>query len=227
MGVAVLTIEKNKIHENGQGTWGAGIDVRHVSGTIGNNLIYRNHRGGIRFGWEDVLDNSITDIYNNTVVNNGTADFGGGIIFDDLAGAVNDPPAGVPPAPLLIRNNICAYNEKGGIKACFTNTVDSEERDYNLVYSNNGTGETNCGYPDSLNKRCANKNFGGCGAMWNPLPPPFVIMDGPNNIIGDPLFVDIAPGQEDYHLQALSPALNAGDDGFDMGAYGGSDPLDW
>ena len=63
--------------------------------------------------------------------------------------------------------------------------------------------------------------------MWNPLPPPFVIMDGPNNIIGDPLFVNITPGNEDYTLLPGSPAINAGDDGFDMGAYGGTDPLDW
>jgi parallel beta-helix repeat protein len=226
LGTAVLTIEKNKIHENGQGTMGAGIDVRHASGTISNNLIYRNYRGGIRFGWENAGDAHVTHIVNNTVVNNGTADAGGGIAYDDLAGAVNDPPAGVPPAPLLIRNNISAYNEKAGIRACFTNTV-AEERDYNLVYSNNGTGETDCGWPDSINMRCANKNFGGCGGKWNLPGPPKILPDGPNNNIADPLFVNIAPGLEDYHLQVGSPAENAGDDNLDMGAYGGSDPLDW
>jgi parallel beta-helix repeat protein len=221
LGTAVLTIEKNKIHENGQGTMGAGIDVRHASGTIYNNLIYRNHRAGIRFG------DYITEIINNTVVSNGTADAGGGVVYDDLAGEVDDPPAGVPPAPLLIRNNISAYNVKSGIRACFTNTVDSEERDYNLVYSNNGTGETDCGWPDSINMRCANKNFGGCGGKWNLPGPPKILPDGPNNNIADPLFVNTTPGNEDYHLQAGSPAENAGDDNLDMGAYGGSDPLDW
>jgi parallel beta-helix repeat protein len=225
LGTAVLNIEKNKIYKNGTGNWGAGIDVRHASGTIRENLIYGNHRAGIRFGWENAGDPHITQITNNTVVNNGDADSGGGIVYDDLAGAVDDPPAGDPPGVLDIRNNIAAYNEKGGIRACFDNT--GEERDYNLAYANNGTGETNCGYPDSLDKRCANKNFGGCGTLWNPTPPPWVILDGSHNIIEDPLFEDIRSGHEDYHLQTGSPAIDAGDDGLDMGAYGGSDPIDW
>jgi hypothetical protein len=103
--------------------------------------------------------------------------------------------------------------------------VDSEERDYNLVYSNNGTGETDCGWPDSINMRCANKNFGGCGGKWNLPGPPRILPDGPNNNIADPQFVD--KDSDDYQLQVGSPAENAGDDNLDMGAYGGSDPLDW
>jgi hypothetical protein len=221
IGQAVLTIEKNKIHENGQGTMGGGIDVRHASGTIYNNLIYRNQRGGIRFG------DYITEIVNNTVVNNGSGNGGGGIVYDNLAGAVNDPPAGNPSAPLVIRNNISAYNEQTGIRACFDNTPDFEQRDYNLVYLNNGTSD-DCGwytlgdvsYVENL--RCANKQYGGCGAH-TPRP---LEMDDPHDIIADPLFVNTSPGQEDYHLQAGSPAKNAGDDGNDMGAYGG-DPIDW
>jgi hypothetical protein len=227
IGEAVLTIEKNKIHENGQATMGAGIDVRHASGTIYNNLVYGNHRGGIRFG------DYITEIVNNTVVNNGTADSGGGIVYDDLAGAVNDPPAGVPPAPLFITNNISAYNKKAGIRACFDNTPGFEERDYNLVYLNNGRTD-DCGwytlggvsYVDNL--RCANMQYGGCGAH-RPSP---LEMDDPHDIIADPLFKDM-PGH-DYRLQRVSegdandsPAINAGDDGYDMGAHGGYDPIDW
>jgi hypothetical protein len=204
MGSAVLTIRQNKVYHNGESGYGGGIDVRHASGTIENNLVYENHRGGIRFGWENQTDDHITNIRNNTAVGNGTDDRGGGIIYDDLAGAVNDQASGTPPAPLNIRNNICTDNEKAGIRACFTNTEGSEERDYNLAYDNNGTGETDCGYPDSLIMSCTNKNFGGCGGKWNPSPPPPVILDGSNNIIGDPLFADEG-----------------------MGAYGGSYPIDW
>jgi hypothetical protein len=225
LGTAVLNIEKNKIYKNGTGNWGAGIDVRHASGTMSENLIYGNHRAGIRFGWENAGDPHITQITNNTVVNNGDGGSGGGIVYDNLAGAVEDSPAGDPPGALYIRNNITAYNEQGGIRACFDNA--GEERDYNLSYANNGTGETNCGYPDSLDKRCANKNFGGCGTLWNPTPPPWVILDGSHNMIEDPLFEDTTSGHEDYHLQTGSPAIGAGDDGLDMGAYGGSDPIDW
>ena len=45
------------------------------------------------------------------------------------------------------------------------------------------------------------------------------IIDGSNNIIADPKFVEVDPDY--YQLQADSPAKNAGDDGSDMGAYGG------
>jgi hypothetical protein len=55
-------------------------------------------------------------------------------------------------------------------------------------------------------------------------------MAGPNDMIADPLFKDM--GGDDYRLQRVSegdpndsPAIGAGDDSSDMGAYGGSDPL--
>lgn len=225
MGSADLTITHNKVYNNGESSYGGGIDVRHASGIISYNLAYENHRGGIRFGWENAGDDHITDIENNTVVSNGQSGLGGGIIYDDLAGDVNALASGTPPGKLNIRNNICTHNAKAGLRACFTNTLGSEERDYNLAYSNNGTGATDCGYPDTLVRSCINRNFGSCGAYWNPSPPPWLLMDGPNNIIGDPLFTNM--GADDYTLQSLSPAKAAGDDGNDMGAYGGSDPISW
>jgi parallel beta-helix repeat protein len=238
-GPANLTIKRNKVYRNR-----AGMRLDHASGTITNNLVYNNSRAGIRFSgnsaaapFPGVDPWGITVIKNNTVVDNGGvimgADIGGGIVYDafyEAAGDFEDPTIGVPPAPLLIRNNISAYNVRAGIRACFTNTVDpeeSEERDYNLVYSNNGTGETDCGWPDSINMRCANKNFGGCGGKWNLPGPPKILLDGPNNIIGDPLFASIPPENEDYSLLPGSPAEGAGDDNLDMGAYGGTDPITW
>lgn len=225
-GSAVLTIRQNKVHNNGGSNYGGGIDVRHASGSIDNNLVYENLRGGIRFG------DYITAIVNNTTAQNGQSGLGGGIIYDDLPGAVNDPAAGDPPAPLNITNNIGVYNEKAGIRACFSNTEGAEERDYNLVYANNGTGETDCGYPDSLIMSCTNKQFGGCGGKWNPSPPPNILLDGSHNIIADPLFKDM--GNDDFRLQRVidgdpfdSPAIGTGVGGVDLGAYGGSYPIDW
>ena len=113
-----------------------------------------------------------------------------------------------------------------GIRACFANTQGSEERDYNLVYLNNVTND-DCGWYSQSGKSyglvmsCINKQFGGCGAQW---PFPFAL-DGPHDIIADPEFED--KDNDDYHLKSSSPAKNAGDDGKDMGAYGGSDPIDW
>jgi hypothetical protein len=46
-----------------------------------------------------------------------------------------------------------------------------------------------------------------------------------HDIIADPMFVDV--DADNYHLEAGSPAGNAGDDGTDMGAYGGLNPIDW
>ena len=122
------------------------------------------------------------------------------------------------------------YNHKAGIRACFDNTEGSEERDYNLVYSNNGTGETNCGWPDNLIMSSTNKQFGGCGAHWDFGGGHPVVLNGPHDIIANPLF-KVAPN--DYRLQRVSegdddnsPGINAGDDGDDMGAYGGTYYID-
>jgi len=235
-GSADLTIKKNKVYGNGESSYGGGIDVRHASGTIYNNLVYENYRGGIRFG------DYITEIIHNTVADNGQSGLGGGIIYDDLAGDVNAQPEGTLsdspnyPNP-LIRNNIFAYNENAaGLRVgkmptdttvCPGNPVydiSGNYRDYNLAYSNNGTGTTDCGwYRDSgisyvLTLSCANQQYGGCGADW---PYPFA-MDDPHDIIANPLFVDA-----EYHLDNNSPAKTGGVGGVEMGAYGGSDPINW
>jgi len=225
-GSAVLSIQQNKVHNNGASDYGGGIDVRHASGTIHNNLVYENNRGGIRFG------DFITEIINNTVADNGPSGLGGGIIYDDLAGAVNDQPNGnlAQPYP-VIRNNISAYNEKAGMRVGYMPTesptcpdnldydVHGKYWDYNLVYLNNETtydckwGQT---YPD---RQCVNRNYAGCGLddNWQ--------MINPHDIIADPLFADKVA--DNYQLQTGSPAKGAGYDGTDMGAYGGANPIDW
>lgn len=189
-GSADLNIRKNKVHNNGRSGYGGGIDVRHAEGIIYNNLAYRNHRVGIRFG--DWID----EIINNTVVNNGQNDSGGGIIYDDIyaSGSVNDPPEGYPPVPLPIRNNISAYNEKAGVRACFTNTENSEERDYNLFYGNyrwssvhGWYNDPDCGWPPGFTVlSCPNQQYGGCGVQlgdsgWE--------LTDPHDKMANPLFV--------------------------------------
>lgn len=246
-GSAVLTIKQNKVYGNGQTGYGSGIDVRHADGTIYNNLVYENMRAGIRFG--DWID----EIINNTVADNGDAavDRGGGIIYDDInAGdAVNATPAGIPPAALLIRNNISAYNQKAGIRACFDMTENSEERDYNLVYANNGwDSNSDCGWSsdpvgDLNNRGCANQQYGVCGSDLVNYPN----LICPNDKMADPEFEDRVA--KDYRLKSISPAVDAGDPAVgyndiedpvnpgyalfpsqgtvrnDMGAYGGPNPL--
>jgi parallel beta-helix repeat protein len=203
-GDANVTIKKNKVYGNGQTGYGGGIDVRHACGVIYNNLVYENHRAGIRFG--DWID----EIVNNTVVKNGTNATrpGGGIVYDDLAGDVNAEPAGCAPSDIPIKNNISAYNVKTGIRvkicpgyACPAN------RDYNLLCRNNGIATDNCITPPYY---CEYMQLYMCPA-------------NANEIFADPLFAD--PGSGNYTLQSGSPAENTGDDNNDMGAYGGSDPI--
>jgi len=204
-----LEIDRNEIHDNDRGGIHTGTDAANGGGfsgsmgsavlTITGNKVHDNgdnHRGGIRFGWEDESDDHITDITNNTVVNNGTDGYGGGIIYDDLDGEVNDPPSGIPPAPLNIRNNICAYNEQAGIRACFTNTEGSEERDCNLVYGNHRWdsvhswyNEPDCGWTN-ISMSCANQQYGGsgCGAHWDYGQPYPVVPNDPNSTMANPLF---------------------------------------
>lgn len=211
-GSAVLTIRKNRVYGNGKAldTYGGGIDVRHASGTIENNMVYENKRAGIRFG------DHITAIKNNTVVSNGDELLirGGGIIYDDLAGAVDDAAAGQSPAAIPIQNNITTLNATAGIRDGYCQSIKpvlNTLRDYNLLYMNNQWKYTNPTFPPP--------NLGGC---W----------DNINEQFTDPLFKDM--GADDYRLQRISegdandsPGLNAGSDATDLGAWGGTYPLDW
>ena len=198
-----LTIKSNKVYRNGQNGYGGGIDVRHAYGVINNNLVYENHRAGIRFGdW-------IEEIVNNTVVGNGQDDIGAGIVYDDLAGEVNADPGGCAP-DIPIKNNICTNNEKSGIyvKNCPNYTCPGQ-RDYNLLCRNHGISSDTCSPQMYF---CILRQLRMCGK-------------NSHEIFDNPLFVNAA--NDNYHLQSGSPAENAGDDGSDMGAYGGADPIAW
>jgi parallel beta-helix repeat protein len=175
VGSAILAISQNEVHHNGGSGYGGGIDVRHASGTIENNLVYQNRRGGIRFFY------GITDVMNNTVADNGR----GGIIYDDLVGGVNDRPAGISLGGVNVQYNISAYNQSAGLRVCFSQFEMYESRDYNLLYSNNKAGETDCGLPDNPDFFCIQAQYGGCGAYRGASG---IELYSTNDIIDDPLF---------------------------------------
>ncbi len=215
---ALMVVTQNKVHNNGLNSYGGGIDIRHGTGVINNNLVYKNRMGGIRFG------DYTSEIVNNTVVENGdeVQDKGGGIIYDDLAGAVNDQSSGTPPAPIPIRNNISIFNTKAGIKDAICKDLSpilNTDRNYNLLYMNNRFKYT---YPAH-----APSNLGGC-------------FPNSNELFAEPLFVD--QGNDNYRIQSGSPATDAGDSAYgsdvsippgvstitiDMGAFGGTLGIDW
>jgi hypothetical protein len=224
---AFLDVSQNKVYGNGTSGYGAGINIRHASGTVYNNLVYGNTKGGIRYG------DYIEEIINNTVVNNGNDLFdGSGILYDSLDGYVDEwPPSGDGPA-IPIRNNISVLNTRTGIKTGTTECLSGDYRDYNLLYGNNGTSDElppfmQSYYPMQL---C------GCDPHDNEIfaDPLFVDPDGVDNIAGN--------GDDDYRIQVTSPAVDSGDDTYgtdvsvppgvgttaiDMGAYGGPYGIDW
>lgn len=206
-GSAVLTIRQNKVHNNGTSGYGNGIDVRHGSGTIDNNLVYENNRGGIRYG------DHIDEIVNNTVTGNGNAAIGSGagIAYDNLAGAVNDPPTGTPPTEIPIKNNIAADNYRAGIR----DGLCSSQRNYNLYYGNNG--RTTLPMPQ----------IAGCDSNANEIfaEPSFVnkSLDDYRLNSGSPA---VDAGDSSYGADASRPPAR-GSAVIDMGAYGGPYAIDW
>ncbi|MFC1845461.1 hypothetical protein ACFLZ5_11850, partial [Thermodesulfobacteriota bacterium] len=221
---AILDVSQNKVHNNGLSGLGGGMNIRHASGSIYNNLVYGNTGGGgIIYGYY------VDEIINNTVADNGGFMFGGGIIFDDLGGSVDYPTWGDPLFAIPIVNNIVAYNGATGILVGDPDSPDSCDfdtyRDYNLLYWNN--------YPMVWKKpqlgSCspnANEIFADQIQYW--IDPDFVLFEDRDN--------------EDYSLAAGSPAedsacytinpdppYNCLDDEtpIDMGAYGGPNFIDW
>ncbi len=238
-GPANLSIKRNKVYGNR-----AGMRVDHASGTINNNLVYGNSRAGIRFSGDNTDPYApftsswgITEIMNNTMAGNGSyvdefsEDRGNGIAYDaiyvtadpitGLSRNFNDPPVGATQDPITIKNNIVANNKKAGIKFCADNSAN--DRSYNLFYMNFQEtcatgGAVDCG------RMCRSRTLGKCYA-------PDVNCCEEDSWVGawawaigeicgqDPLF------DTDYTLLTGSPAINAGSDGNDMGAYGGTDPI--
>ena len=192
---AFLDVSQNKVYGNGLNDIGGGIDIRHASGSIYNNLVYENAMCGIRYG------NYIDEISNNTVVDNGIGmmGFGGGIIYDGLDGYVADIPFGDGPS-IPIRNNIIAFHPSAGIRTGERGVcLSGDYRDYNLLFGNNNTpiDVTPITWPPW--KICP--QLGSC--WWSD-----------NEIFADPEFVD--RDNNDYRIQVTSLAVDAGDTGYDL-----------
>ena len=247
-----LTIKRNKVYDNR-----SGMRLDHASGTIANNLVYDNSRSGIRFSGNTIDDYTpfgdpwgVTAIEHNTVVNNGSyvedieEDRGGGIVYDAIYVTYDpippspvrnfyDRPVGATQDPITIKNNILSGNKKAGIKFCADNSF--YDRSYNLFYRNF---EESCATGGAIDcaRMCRNRTLGLCYApgynccpeeeSWAHAGGTFPGDWAEGEICGqDPLFED--PPNDDYTLRGGSPAKNAGDDGDDMGAYGGSGHMTW
>jgi parallel beta-helix repeat protein len=243
---AQMYIRTNKVYGNGTGTntAGGGIDVMYAYGAIENNLVYENKYAGIRVG-DGVL--SGMTIRHNTVVDNGggatldRAVAGGGIVYHDGYDSSGTTPCyycrplGTIPSSINVKDNVIAYNARAALAGMgITNTVGSEERDYNLIYSNNPGAwfwSADCGYPaaypdySQMNFRCMIGQYGFQTLYWDYNPVKTLKTQDPNDILDNPLFTNRA--NDDYTLTGSSPGSGTASDSGDKGAWGGSYPIDW
>ena len=207
---AVIT--GNRITANAQ----AGVYMLKGSSLkISGNIISENNYSGIGSGKEPASTFEITGnvIHNNkrSGINAETATgiIQNNLIYENLRAGIRCIPMPViiinntidrsgwvgvliedPTAVATIKNNIITYNVDSGIR------TSGKGYDHNLLFAN---GETGACDPHFL--WCVKPQFGGYGDETSYLKK--------RNIIADPLFIDWAG--HDYHLQALSPAIDAGD----------------
>ncbi|MFC1712144.1 right-handed parallel beta-helix repeat-containing protein [Candidatus Poribacteria bacterium] len=210
-------IVNNIITDNSAGSDGGGIacgggSAPNIEGNIviGNLAVW--HGGGL-YGY-----NSSLEVTNNVIAENVANEWGGGIHCNYNSQAV-------------ITNNTVTGNvaKLGGGIFCKT---DSSATLTNTILWNNSPQEI-CLYmfgANTITISYSDVQGGGDGIIYNP-DDTINWLEG--NMDADPLFVDLPNG--DYHLQAVSPCIDAGisdgapaddiednprDDGFpDMGAY--------
>jgi len=210
-----LKISGNTIRGNDYS--GIGCGKKPVSQfEITSNIIYKNKRSGIN------AESATGTIQNNLVYDNQrsgirclpmpVAIVNNTIVGNGWSGILVEDPSAIA----TIKNNILTHNIDGGIRTA------GQGYDHNLLFANGETGECDPGF-----LWCVKPQFGGYGDEKSYLKK--------KNLIADPLFVDRAG--HDYHLQGVSPAIDAGDRKAefndvnfpsslgtprnDMGAYGG------
>ena len=198
------TIIDNTISENLATKFGAGIYCNGSSAEITNNTITSNstsyYAGGI-----GIEEDSLTIIANNMITNNRGGFYGGGICFIRSNNTVKNNIIAMNytasngggircdnAAPTIINNtivdNFTSLGTPGGGISCVNG---SRATILNTILWANT--------PDEIHGSEINITYSDIQGGWI----------GEGNIDDDPLFVD--PDNGDYHLQAGSPCIDAGD----------------
>lgn len=197
-----ILIEGNSVHHCNIGVEVASENAGNFATNciVRNNFIFLNHVGGLFLGGADAIGNGGTtncSILNNTFFNNDTDAAGGGQI------AIQTNTTNV-----TIKQNILVAGSFGSGNAFVLNPnflpTDGNTLNYNLYYSPAGAanGEWEWG-PDYIDGFGNWKTTSGQDAQ---------------SLFSDPKFVNITL-TPDLHLQATSPARNAGETTF-VGAVG-------
>lgn len=184
-----LKISRNIISENNYSGIGCSKGANSTFEITGN-IIFKNKRSGIN------AEKGIGIIQNNLIYENMRAGIRCLPMPVTIVNNTVDRNGWVgiyiedPLAVATIKNNIITHNVDSGIR------TNGKGYDHNLLFSN---GETGACDPKFL--WCVKPQFGGYGDETSYLKK--------GNIIADPFFANWAG--HDYHLQAISPAIDAGD----------------
>jgi len=191
-GASMLQILGNVITGNNSGDGGGGGISLNAAGstTIRSNIIIGNTVGGIR----GRNDTSGVQIIQNLITGN-TAGTGGGIEIDNTVS--------------LILNNTIAGNGGGSaFFGWFFTTTGPMTVSNNLIIGNAGKSALGCRGFDTVSPPVFSFNdvFSAGGPSYGNI---CIDQTGKNgNISADPAFVD--PVNANYHLQATSPSIDAG-----------------
>ncbi len=216
-----IIISKNDIINNKGWTRGGGIYAYYADVLIENNNICGNtvseYGAGLFLTGKDIrLKNNIISM-NRTTGGYYPGQGGGGFVL--LSDGNNNS----------IENNVIVYNQAGGEGGGGIYSSGPLIISDNIIAFNTNSGVKWVGAPGSLTLTYNNAYLNGWPSDYSGCEP------GVGSISNDPMFTsftyDNNPYNDDYHLQAGSPCINAGDpapafndnDGSrnDMGVYGG------
>jgi len=183
--IANCIIANNRGFSSGGGIWSANSSPVITNCAIINNNVTNGSAGGVYSAGGTPI------ITNCTITNNSARDGAGGIRCSWM----------YVPCAATISNCTVSSNTPGGIycyesSPTFNNTILWSNADYQ-IYTSYGSNVT-LNYCDYADNTINPNNIVGSGTVT-----------ANNCITNDPLFVDTANG--DYHLQAISPCIDAGD----------------
>ncbi len=182
------------------GNSGRGINCDVGSSLIKNNIITQNDGGGIKCNGASEIDGNI--IMNNTAQNGAGIYCAGGLsvvqiisnntIIWNSATELGGGGIGVYSSPKIINNTICFNTTTGSGGAIYSGTSATPTVLNTILWGNTS--------PEiELYRATIYVTYSDVQGGW----------PGESNINADPLFVD--PDNRDYHLQAGSPCIDAGD----------------
>ncbi|HXV99826.1 MAG TPA: right-handed parallel beta-helix repeat-containing protein, partial [Anaerolineae bacterium] len=195
-GGTTIIVERNKVYSANIGIEIASEHQGRATSfiTLRNNLIYNNHIAGIALGGYDTERGSTENcvIVNNTLFNNDTQEDGNGEILIQFDTQNN-----------VIKNNIINANNSQSLLISNAYTQNTGNIvDYNLYFAPAGLNDSEWQWKNVIYQGFADYKAGSSNDA--------------HSIFTNPKFVN--PASFDLHLQAASPAINAGENLSGVGA---------